>query len=69
MEYAIADNNVLKTVRTITTKKPIARRACWDLRTERYITSIVLYMRVRQHVTSRGIKILTGEWCDCSGTV
>ena len=33
---------MLNTTKTITTKNDSARRACWDRRNERYITSIVL---------------------------
>lgn len=36
------DKRVLKTVSIMITKNPIARSACWDRRTDTYITSIVL---------------------------
>jgi hypothetical protein len=39
--------SVLNTVRIMTTKNPMARSACWERRTERYMTSMVLYVSLQ----------------------
>ena len=62
-------SNVLNTTKTIATKNANARRACWDRRNERYITSIVLDWglavdfsgRVTEDVQKYGVIISEGS--------
>jgi hypothetical protein len=70
VEVVASYSNVLKTVRIITTKNPMANRACWDLLTETYMTSMVLVGELRwneriwrfNNVQKNGV--IVSEWLE-----